>query len=32
VAQAIGLRPNEVVEIIRPSPTAITSKYYRLCY
>ena len=32
VAQAIGLRPKEVVEIIRPSPTAITAKYYRLCY
>ena len=32
VAQAIGLRPNEVVEITRPSPTSITSKYYRLCY
>jgi DNA-directed RNA polymerase subunit H (RpoH/RPB5) len=32
VAQAIGLRPNQVVEIIRPSPTAITAKYYRLCY
>ena len=31
VAQAIGLRPDEVVEIIRPSPTAITTKYYRLC-
>jgi len=32
VAQAIGMRPKQVVEIIRPSPTAITAKYYRLCY
>ena len=31
VAQAIGLRPKELVEITRPSPTAITTKYYRLC-
>lgn len=31
VAQAIGARPGELVEIIRPSPTAITTKYYRLC-
>ena len=31
VAQAIGLRPGEVVEILRPSPTAITTNYYRLC-
>lgn len=32
VAQAIGLRPGQLVEIIRASPTAITTKYYRLCY
>lgn len=32
VAQAIGLRPGQLVEIIRASPTAITAKYYRLCY
>lgn len=32
VAQAIGLRPKEVVEITRSSPTAITTKYYRMCY
>jgi len=32
VAQAIGLRPNQLVEITRSSPTAITTKYYRLCY
>ena len=31
IAQAIGARPGELVEIIRPSPTAITTKYYRLC-
>jgi len=31
VAQAIGLRPGQLVEIIRSSPTAITTKYYRLC-
>ena len=32
VAEAIGLRPGNVCEIIRPSKTAISSKYYRLCY
>jgi DNA-directed RNA polymerase subunit H (RpoH/RPB5) len=32
VAQAIGVRPGDLVEIIRSSPTAITSKYYRLCH
>lgn len=32
VAQAIGLRPKQLVEITRSSPTAITTKYYRLCY
>jgi DNA-directed RNA polymerase subunit H len=31
VAQAIGLRPGELCEIIRSSPTAITTKYYRFC-
>jgi len=31
VAQAIGLRPNNVCEITRSSKTAITSKYYRYC-
>ena len=31
VAQAIGLRPKELVEITRSSPTAIMTKYYRLC-
>ena len=32
VAQALGLRPDYVVEIIRSSQTAISTKYYRLCY
>ena len=31
VAQVIGIRPGEVCEIIRPSKTAITSYYYRIC-
>ena len=31
VAQAIGLRPGELCEITRSSPTSITSKYYRFC-
>jgi DNA-directed RNA polymerase subunit H (RpoH/RPB5) len=31
VAQAIGIRPGEVCEIIRPSKTAITAPYYRIC-
>tara|TARA_Y100000817_G_C16857380_1_gene544524 strand:- start:2395 stop:2955 length:561 start_codon:yes stop_codon:yes gene_type:complete len=31
VAQAIGLRPGQVCEITRQSPTAITSTYYRFC-
>jgi len=32
VATTIGLKPEQLCEIIRPSKTAITSKYYRLCY
>ena len=32
VAKAIGMRPDNICEIIRPSKTAITTKYYRLCY
>ena len=32
VAQAIGLRPKQLCKIIRPSPTAIETDYYRLCY
>jgi DNA-directed RNA polymerase subunit H len=31
VAQAIGIRPGELCEITRSSPTSITSKYYRFC-
>ena len=31
VAQAIGIRPGEICEILRPSKTAITAKYYRIC-
>jgi DNA-directed RNA polymerase subunit H (RpoH/RPB5) len=31
VAQVIGIRPNEVCEIIRPSKTAINGLYYRVC-
>lgn len=31
VAQSIYMRPGEVCEIIRPSKTAITASYYRVC-
>jgi DNA-directed RNA polymerase subunit H (RpoH/RPB5) len=31
VAQAIGIRPGQVCEIIRPSRTAISAPYYRIC-
>jgi DNA-directed RNA polymerase subunit H (RpoH/RPB5) len=31
VAQAIALRPNQLCEITRPSKTAITSNFYRIC-
>jgi len=31
VARAIGLRPGQVCHIIRPSKTAITADYYRIC-
>uniref|UniRef100_A0A6C0EWM3 RNA polymerase subunit H/Rpb5 C-terminal domain-containing protein n=1 Tax=viral metagenome TaxID=1070528 RepID=A0A6C0EWM3_9ZZZZ len=31
VAQIIGIRPGQVCEIIRPSKTAITGYYYRIC-
>lgn len=30
-AMAIGLRPGEVTEITRKSPTSLDTKYYRLC-
>jgi DNA-directed RNA polymerase subunit H (RpoH/RPB5) len=31
VARVIGLRPGDVCKIIRPSKTAITTNYYRIC-
>ncbi len=31
VAMAIGMRPGNVCKIVRPSKTAITADYYRLC-
>ena len=31
VAMAIGIRPEELCKIIRPSKTAIESNYYRIC-
>ena len=31
VAQAIGIRPGQVCEIIRASKTAISAPYYRIC-
>lgn len=31
VAMAIGIRPGQICEILRPSKTAVSSKYYRLC-
>lgn len=31
VARIIGLKPNSVCRIVRPSPTAIQSEFYRLC-
>lgn len=31
VAQAIGLRPGQVCEITRKSPTSIVTYYYRIC-
>lgn len=31
VAQALGIRPGQVCEIIRPSKTAISAPYYRIC-
>lgn len=31
VARAIGLRPGQVCNIIRPSKTAIKTNYYRIC-
>ena len=31
VSMVIGARPNQLCEILRPSKTSITSKFYRLC-
>jgi len=31
VSQAIGIRPGEICEILRPSKTSIVAKYYRIC-
>lgn len=31
VAQALGLRPGDMCEIIRPSKNAITAPFYRIC-
>ena len=31
VALAIGMRPGDICEIIRPSKTSITGVYYRIC-
>lgn len=31
VAKAIGIRPGQLCHIIRPSKTAVTTDYYRLC-
>jgi len=31
VANVIGIRPGELCEILRPSKTAINTKYYRIC-
>ena len=31
VSQVIGIRPGQLCEIIRPSKTAIKSKFYRIC-
>ena len=31
VAKAIGIRPGEICEIMRPSKTSISAPYYRIC-
>jgi DNA-directed RNA polymerase subunit H (RpoH/RPB5) len=31
VAKAIGIKPGQVCEIIRPSKSSINSYYYRIC-
>ena len=32
VARVLGCRPGNIVEIIRPSKTSISARYYRLCF
>jgi len=32
VSQAIGVRPGQLIEITRSSPTAVKTLYYRICY
>ena len=32
VAKLLGCRPGDIVEIIRPSKTSVSAKYYRLCF
>ena len=31
VSLALGIRPGEICEILRPSKTAITAPFYRIC-
>ena len=31
VSQVLGIRPGQLCEIVRPSKTSITSKFYRIC-
>jgi len=31
IAQAIGIRPGKICKIVRPSKTAITTDFYRIC-
>lgn len=31
VSQVIGIRPDEICEILRPSKNVIQTKYYRAC-
>ncbi|MAV56141.1 MAG: DNA-directed RNA polymerase subunit H [Candidatus Pelagibacter sp.] len=31
VSLALGIRPGEMCEIVRPSRTAITAPFYRIC-
>ena len=31
ISQVLGIRPGQIVEILRPSKTSITSLFYRIC-